>query len=409
MSFNAAVFGHSWAFLSHSGTAPNEFIKQWGIAHAIQSKMGGDIVFPANLNFGVAGSTSQSMVDRLPAAIADMKSKGCNLVIVPGTGTNDRTSGFSVKQSKVNTVAIVHGFKHAGIDVVVLSEAPRGAPNALTGQALADHVEFYNWQVEELSKSCSVVDIWTTLVDPASEVHAPLPDVFSDGLHLTAIGAEMVADAASQAVGFFVKKDIFSNMFDVMRDSGACLTVNPNFKGTGGTLHAALRATAGSVLGNSWATLAGNFPTTLNTTFWKESVEGVEHQCIRIFGTTHATLNTTIQIYSDIDLTMLGGSDKVRTRSRLISEGFGLVGLALEQYVPANPTYYNLIDGDPHDNSQDVPSKRIESCRITPAYTHGGESTTIVLRPQLKFTMKRNAVVDVVVKIRSVESFKVIV
>lgn len=408
--YEAAVFGHSWAFLCHSGTAPNSFLKLWGVAQAIQAKLGGDVVFPQSLNYGVAGNTTAEMLARTDAAIADMQAKGCQMVVIPGLATNDRTaSTITLKDSVSNAVTIIHKFKAAGIQVVLLSDAPRGGASALTGQALADHKAFYDWQVQSLSKSCAFVDIWEILVDASSEIYAPLAGVFYDGIHLSQIGAELVGSAAAPVVRRLIPTGgKYGALFDALVDADACVVPNAKLTGVSGAIAGNAYPVAGSVIADGWNAMGQNTVATMSTTWYKEVVDGDEWQCVRIQGTTSASAFSNIQLYRDVDLATLQVGDKVISRATVSSQGAGIVGLSLEQYVPANPAYYALVDGDFHDGTQAYPDKPLTVARVSPVYTHNvNGSTTVVLRELVKVTFAKGATVDVVVKIKEVGVFKV--
>lgn len=413
-SFQVAIFGHSWAFLSHSGSANgNEFIKLWGVAHGIQSKMSGDVIFPRALNFGVAGCTTQDMIANQPAAIAAMKAAGCTLVVIPGTSTNDRTSDFTVARSKQNVAAILQGFKRNGIDVVMLSEAPRGgssgASSALTGQRLANHIEMVKWQLEELSKICTVVDIFNPLVDISSGgAYLPKDGIMRDGLHLSEMGAELVGRLTVGAMRKYVPVGSAGELIDLARTSGATFNTNPALTGTAGTMEAGVKAEAGSVVATGWNASGENFPATGLTTVWyKEKIGLEEYQCVRIRGQAPADNFPVVYFQQDQTIANLGASDTLQARATdLISHGTGLIGVGLEFVISTSKAFYLVQDGDVHDAARDYPSYHVRSCRLTPKYIHDTTVTNNLVRSELRITLKKGAAIDVVIKVGNLEVMK---
>jgi len=399
-----AVFGHSWAFLCHSATAPNSFIKSWGVAHATQARLGGDVVFPQELNYGIAGDTTAGMLGRCDAAIADMQSKGCSTVLIPGLATNDRSASLSVADSARNSVAIIKKFIDADFTVVVLSEAPRNGAYELTGQNLTNHTAFYEWGRNYLPSCCVFVDIWDTL----SSGGIPKPGMLHDGIHLSQIGADAVGKVIAAAIRDYVPLGgKLTRLFDALVAVDACSVKNPSMEGTSGTIPGNCYPSVGSVLATHWNGLGQN-AAGLTTHWYKEVEDGVTYQVVRITGNTAAGANPVIQIYQDVDLNTLVSGDKVVGRAYLDYEGQHIVGVSREQYVPASPAYYALVDGDYHDASQTLPSDKNIVARITPVYTHNvNGSTTIVLRQTLKIVLDKAKTVDVVVRVAELSAFKV--
>lgn len=405
-------FGDSRIFLSNSGGGFNDFLKGFGIAHWVQSYSGGACIMPSALNGGVAGDTTSQMLIRQPAYITTAKAAGCNLVVVMGS-TNDRTgNALELAQSKQNLREIVRSFQINGIDVILVSETPRGNGSSsyeLSTQAQRDdHYAMHVWIETEMSKICTVVNLWDQMVDPASgKLYYPRAETVRDGIHWSKIGAQLAGKGIGPAAARFTRGMpdlLLSNAAFSASNIRGTLTPNPLTIGTGGAISGNNNPAAGSQLAANWGAESSNM-TGLTTTWSKEVVDGVEWQKVRITGTSGST-PPEITAFADVTLASLANGDKIKATGLVQSEGAGLgaVGLAMLMI----PKYAQKLDVDDSDPSLPWPSERLGPLPYeTPALVYQSADGHTLIRARVIINVRPSMAVDATVWFTKTGVFKV--
>lgn len=405
-------FGDSRIFLSWSGSGNNDFLKNYGIMFWTQAFSDGCCAAPVAYNGGVAGETTADMLLRQPAYIANARAAGVNLVVIAAS-TNDRTGDkLDLGTSKRNLVEIVRNFQLGGIDVIVISETPRGTGSSqyeLTPSQAADHYAMHLWIERELSRMCAVVNAWDLWVDPASGTkYWPLASMVRDGIHPTKIGAMVIGRLVARVARSYCRglpERLESNvLFNAISNIKGSLSTNPMMLGTGGYISGNSNATAGSVLADGWTTSCNNMAG-VATTWSKEVIDGTTWQKVLVTGTAGA-IAPEITVYSPVPLASLANGDKIKATGLFTSEGSGLAGVGLAIYM--EPSYSQKLDGDDSDNSLPWPKEKLGPLsRETPVLAFLTSSNHQVIRTRVIINVQANTPVNATVWFTKTGAIKV--
>lgn len=357
-------FGDSRIFLSWSGSGANDYLKTWGLMGWVQKFSNGACSAPVAYNGGVAGDTTAQMLVRQAAYIATLKAAGVNLVVVWGS-TNDRPAGIDLGTSQRNLREIVRNFQIAGIDVILISETPRGNGSSsyeLTAAQKADHYAMHVWIETVMSQMCAVANVWDYWVDPSSGTnYYPLASVVRDWIHPSKIGAMVAGRVVGKIVAAWCRglPDLAESnvVFNATSNPKGSLTPNPLVAGTGGSIYASCAPVAGSVLADGWiAELTSGSISGLTTTWSKETLNGVSYQKLRIKGIATSS-PAEVSAYLDVPLASLANNDKLKASGLVISQGVGLSAIGLNLMLV--PGYTQKLDGDESDSSLPYPSENL--------------------------------------------------
>ncbi|MFV1943477.1 SGNH/GDSL hydrolase family protein [Pseudomonas luteola] len=417
-SRNASIFGDSRAFLCHSGSnsgsgTGNNFVKGYGIAHHIAAHSQGAVHFPWALQGGVAGDTTEQALDRLPAHLEKLKAAGCNLMFII-IGTNDRTGGqIDLGTTKRNVMEIVQDTEAAGITPVLLNDFPRGTGSSgyeLTDALAAEHYAYSRWVLNEMSKTCHVINTYDSWLDPASGTkYRPYANAVRDGIHPSKIGGQLAGRVAGP-----VAAQIASNVGDILQsntlfnaDSNpmGSLTPNPLCLLTGGSLDASVNPAAGSQISQGWAAEGSNM-TGLVTTWSKEvDANGMEWQKVRITGTAGATA-PNFNAYVNVTLSNLSDNDKLKASGLIRYKGKGLSNVGLGMLI--TPTWTVKMDSDDPDTSLPWPSDSFGVIsRETPELIYLSSDSLTLIRPRVDITLQPNVAVDATIWFTKTGAFKI--
>jgi len=409
---NVGLFGDSRAFLSHSGGGTmgdgtnHNYNKSYGLAATGQAYSLGAVCIPWALNGGVAGNTTEDMLDRQAAYITTLQAAKCTLVVVVA-GTNDRTGSsapnLDLGTTKKNIREIVRNFKLAGIEVVLLNDTPRGTGSSayeLTAANAADHYAYSRWVLKEMSKMCVVVNTYDAWLDPSSgSLYRPYAWMVRDGIHPSKIGADAIGRVLGPVLARLMRQlgDLFESnvLYNATSNPKGSLTANPLMTETGGTLAASCNASTGSVLAKGWAAEGSNM-TGITTTWTKEVDEkGMEWQRVDIKGTAGST-QPTFNLYVNITLTQLADQDKIKATGLFKSRGKGLSNVSLAMLM--TPSWTLKIDSDDPDSTLPWPTELIGPCsREIPQLVFTTAAGHTLLRPRFEVTMQPSAAVDATV------------
>lgn len=259
--------------------------------------------FDLTHNFGWGGDNTFQMRARVQAVI----DSGAGTCIVAG-GTNDRTSGLSAADTIANLTWIRDQLNAAGIFVIMMTPAPRGdtafPDKALAGAALGDHLTVRKWILNQgLNYATVVVDLWTTLADPASTTAGIKLNYTRDGLHPLPLGAYYWGKPLAVAMCQVVDKDLSllpatnSDTFDAVTNPGGNVTVNPLFQGTAG-----VPAAGGSgVLGDGWGGTNAGAAAGVTRVYSKVTTPTGDWQQV-VIGGTAPTGTAAVDIFRQIGL-----------------------------------------------------------------------------------------------------------
>lgn len=392
-------FGDSRAFLSFSGSNGHDYLKGYGIACWAQKWANGCVTFPASLNGGKAGETTQEMLTRQAAYIATLKAAGSTMVVLIA-GTNDRTGNkLALRQSKTNIERLVSNFQEAGIAVVLVSETPRGTGSSsyeLTAAQAADHYQLHLWIERVMSRVCLVANVWDSWIDTASgQLFRPLAAMVMDGIHPSKIGAMWAGKAvAIRLMQLSRRLPTLAHASDVWSSSNpqGNLTVNAQVTGIGGVIAASCNPTVGSVLATGWNTEASNMAG-VTTTWSKELSAGEEWQRVDLVGTATAAAAPELIVYVDLNLAALADGDKIRATGLLGSKGNGLAAVGLALMVV--PGYSLKLDGEDSDNTQPWPSRRLGPFPYeSPALTFSAAAGLTLVRVRVQINLQARAAVN---------------
>lgn len=406
-------FGDSRISMNHSGSGGNDFIKSFGWAHWLQAYSKGVASVPVAYNGGVAGNTTKEMYARQLDWIATYKAAGVNLVVVAGS-TNDRTGdNLSLGDSKRYLREIVRRFQLAGIEVILVSETPRGNGSSsyeLTASQKADHYAMHLWIEEEMSKMCVVANVWDAWIDPASGTnYYPLASMVRDGIHPSKIGAQAWGRVLAPLVRAYVRGlgDLLESntLYNASSAPLGSLSPNPMMTGTGGSIASSCNPVAGSVLAANWGAEANNMAG-LTTTWSKETdARNVTWQKCVVTGTAGSNV-PELTLFSDVSLASLVNGDKVKSTGLVRTVGSGLS--AAGQALLLVPSYTQKLDGDDSDPSLPWPSDDTGVLhRESPVLNFLTASNHTLIRTRVIFTFQAGAAVNATLWVSKCGAFKV--
>lgn len=417
------VFGDSKGAFSWSGSGQNQLMKAFGLSGIISALSHHRVYGPRELNFGVAGETTNEWMRRLKQAV----DAPCDLMFVIGS-SNDRRNGTALARSKENAIAITDALLRSGKVVVWFAETPKGdGAYALTDAQQADHNAFHFWCLTELPRrGAIVVDAYPGMVDPASAKMYPLPGIMLDGAHASVRGNYYMG-AAPQAViralyperYDYVGEGVPYNLDTAIRGA---LTPNPTLTGTTGTVTTAAQAfvQAGYQVATGWTLDKGdNAPTGISVRAYKETDADGEWQCFAVTGTLTASFGAFVLRCDPQSLStaMLVG-DAARGAALLDARGTGLVSaeLAFSAATTAasdgKTTYFGLSDGDPGGapgalSWWPIEQQRVRFSRETPTLTKQADPALAGFTLKLVVYPSTEVASDFVVRVRWAGAFKV--
>lgn len=385
-------FGDSRAFLSYTPPSPTQSqLRNVGLAHWLQAYGLNAFTLQVELAAGIAGDTTEGMRKRQPAFIEMLKARGCTRAVFIGS-TNDRTAGIDLGISQQNVRGIVDNFLEAGISVIAISETPRGTGSSdyelRTQELKNDHYKMHLWFKNELSKICTVIDVWDLMVDPASGSNYYVKDGMTvDGIHMSKVGAQQVGIAGGERIaaetrhlGDFLQSNVG---FNAHSNPWGSLTANPLLEGTDGTVSGSV--TQGSQLATGWKA-AAHRAEGLTVTLSKETdFDGRTWQKVQVRGRSAAGNGPQIQITTPVPMGDVQHGDRIKATALVRSQGAGLSNVALAiLMVPAW-----ALKGDAEDSHKDFPWPSGATgvlSRETPPYQHDGSQTSLDVRFDIDFT-----------------------
>lgn len=185
-------------------------------------------------NFGVAGDALNDIDARTDPLI----NFAPDLVFLRG-GTNTGTGNSTFEQKKASLDSILAKLEAEGIYVILSTVYPRavtgtGFSTTISEALMAEILEFNAYIRTLASNNVYVVDPWNDMVDPQyeegvdAEYGTPLPEMVSDGVHLSTIGAFTAAKTLRTCLNLLLPTKTFwlageTNKF-----------TNPGFTGTSG-------------------------------------------------------------------------------------------------------------------------------------------------------------------------------
>lgn len=354
---NCGIFGDSKASFSWSGGGQNQLAKAFGLTSHIAAFSGLRAYFPRELNFGVAGETTNQWMRRLKQAV----DAPCDIMYVIGS-SNDRRNGTPLSDSKNNALLITDALTRAGKVVIWFAETPKGSGiYQLTEAQQKDHIEFHRWALKELPKrGAIVIDAYAEMVDPASALEYPLPDMMMDGAHQGARGAFIMGRAGAvplwtlfpEAYNYFG----YGATYNLDRNIAGSLTPNPLMAGMTGTVAASTVGVGPNPqIATGWqlANTDGTQPTGLAIEAYKQVDAEGEWQYFRIAGRLTApgggyVLQANV---APTDAILVGDTFQAAAIYEAWGQGIRSVELAFTAVTTdATPktTYFALSDGDPN-------------------------------------------------------------
>lgn len=257
-SLTVAGLGDSITFQANGGVTLTKRAIGYLTQAEILSK--GKIYFDITTNFGVSGETLSQILNRTPAAIQVMKSKGIQVCIVHG-GTNDVSdvSGTTntYQTSKNAFTSICNMLLYAGITPVVMPILPRafGTPGvAITSSQQKRLQRIANMQRDYVSNTPGTILVDPTLnwTDQSNALAYPLGSdgstigtrpvtaITSDDLHPShrgafKLGLLLVSALQSRLDALITRTWSQADVFDVTDNPSGALLLNPLLVGTTGT------------------------------------------------------------------------------------------------------------------------------------------------------------------------------
>ena len=390
LSREFAILGDSRTFQCHTVAATATATENYGYAFWAAQASGG--FCPAAFNFGIGGDTTAMMLARIGTVVACP----ADIVLFMG-GTNDRTGGMTVADTKRNIIAIVRRLQRAGKIVIVGTDTPRFGANALTPAQQADHEAIRDWILNELSLITPVADTYSLIIP--SDLH--------DQLHVAVTGAYKVGYLGfGPVLSRFIRlgADLPTEATDAWSANNVTgsLTANPTMLGSGNMSTASVNPVAGSVIATGFKG-AGSAFTGLTTQWFKEAAKYGEAQGITLAGTPTTASSylafsptATLANYKAGDtLSLMCGYD-------LVGDGNGVLGVTAELLVtkPVNgtSTTFYFRDGDKYQDPFSMPAGSISGTLDTQRYTLDGTETAIV--PRIAIYFAQNVPLASTVKIR---------
>jgi len=330
------------------------------------------------------------------ARITPVVNSPAEIVLFMG-GTNDRTGGMSVADTKRNITAIVKRLNKAGKIVIVANDTPRFADKALTPSQQVDHENIRDWVLNELSEFTPVADTYSLIVQ--SDLHG--------NLHPNPKGAYKIGGAFSEAIEKYSKIPVdlpvdSTDTFSVTNTTGS-LVANPLMSGSANMSTASVNPIAPSVIATGYKGAGSSF-TGVSTQWSKEVSEVGEYQVVTFSGSA-----TTVGAYlafsptATFSLANLSVGDTISLMASLdvIDKASGILGVTAELLItkPVSGTsttiYYR--DGDKYQDPYTLPTNEFNLSVETQRYTFDGTETAIV--PRVSVYLAQNVEQNATVKI----------
>lgn len=309
-----------------SGTATTRSAR--GLPFWIQALTKGAVRFPADLNFAVAGQTTQGLIDGGQLAACAASRAAIVLVCV---GTNDAATDGSAAATRASYLTAAMAFKAAGKAVIWIAETPRGntfyTPDLrLTANQLLAHNGMRDWILRvlpSLSPKFVAVDIYPAIADLASATGDVLLDdafgrVTRDGLHPAMSGAYSIALQCLPAFQKLVAPStgvvcLKSDLYNATHNPYGNLIGNGRMEGSAGTKPSGWTGD----LADNWAGIeTGMSGGTWSTrAFSKVANDRGDWQQIDIEGTSNSTGTQLVHIYRRLTLGNVAAGD--------VLEGYG--------------------------------------------------------------------------------------
>lgn len=386
-----AIFGDSRTAMCHTIAATAYTTENYGYAFWACA-LSGKAFVPYTNNFGVGGDTTAQMLARITPVV----NSAADIVLFMG-GTNDRTGGMSVADTKRNITAIVKRLNKAGKIVIVANDTPRFADKALTPSQQADHEAIRDWVTNELSAITPVVDTYSRIVQ--SDLH--------DNLHPNPKGAYKIGGVFAEAIVKYSKipTDLpqdSTDTFSAFNTTGS-LVANPFMTGSANMSTASVNPIAPSVIATGFKGAGSSF-TGVNTQWSKEQSEFGELQVITFTGTpTTAGAYLAFSPTSAFTLANVAVGDIISLLAfvEISDKNSGVLGVTAELVVtkPVSGTsttiYYR--DGDKYQDPYTLTKDNLSLSMETQRYTVDGTETAIVPRISVYFAqnVQQNATVKI--------------
>lgn len=387
-----AIFGDSRTAMCHTIAATAYSTENYGYAFWACA-LSGKAFCPYTNNFGVGGDTTAQMLARITAVV----NSPADIVLFMG-GTNDRTGGMSVADTKRNITAIVRRLSKAGKIVIVANDTPRFADKALTPSQQDDHEAVRDWITNELSAITPVVDTYSRIVQ--TDLH--------DNLHPNPKGAYKIGSAFAEALVKYSKIPVdlpvdSTDTFSATNITGS-LVANPLMSGSANMGTASVNPIAGSVVATGYKGAGSSF-TGVTTQWSKETSEVGEAQVIT-FGGTPTTAGSYLAFSPTATFTLanvaVGNIISFLAAVEIEGDASGILGVTTELLItkPVGGTsttiYYR--DGDKYQDPYGMPSGPLSLSMETQRYTVDGTETAIV--PRISIYFVQNAKQSATVKIK---------
>lgn len=386
-----AIFGDSRTAMCHTIAATAYATENYGYAFWACA-LSGKAFVPYTNNFGVGGDTTAQMLARISAVVASPS----DIVLFMG-GTNDRTGGMSVADTKRNITAIVKRLNKAGKIVIVANDTPRFDDKALTPSQQADHETIRDWVLNELSAITPVVDTYSRIVQ--SDLH--------DNLHPNPKGAYKIGGAFAEAIVKYSKipsdlPEDSTDTFSTFNTTGS-LVANPFMTGAATISTASVNPISSSVIATGFKGAGSSF-TGVNTQWSKEQSEFGELQVITFTGTpTTSGAYLAFSPTSAFTLANVANGDVLSLMAcvQISDKNSGILGVTAELVVtkPISGTSTTLYyrDGDKYQDPYTMPTDDLTLTLETQRYTVDGTETAIVPRISVYFAqnVEQNATVKI--------------
>lgn len=379
LSREFAIFGDSRTAQCHTVAATAFATENYG--YAFWAAQVGNGFCPTTNNFGVGGDTTAQMLARISTVVASP----ADIILFMG-GTNDRTGGMTVADTKRNILAIVRRLQKAGKIVIVANDTPRFASKALTAPQQLDHEAIRDWINIELSKITPVADTYSHIV----------PADLHDDLHPNVKGAYKIG-----ALGFgpvlakYIRLGVdlpteATDLWSANNVTGS-LTANPTMLGSVTQATGSVNPIAGSLVATGFKGAGSSF-TGLTTQWSKEVALFGESQVIKFAGTpTTAGAYLAVSPTATFTLANVSAGNVISLMCAydLVGDGAGILGVTAELLITkpvatvSTTIYYR--DGDKYVDPHSMPAGTISGALDTQRYTVDGTETAIVARISVYF------------------------
>ena len=214
----------------------------------IQSLTGGRFIYDARLNLGISGETSAQIAARLPSALAT----DADTLWTEG-GTND---GVSVTVDQLWDILLNQTYlpwlaQRPNLIIRTITQRTQARWGTETADTIFQKDRAEAIRLRQLAFAAQmggrviVVDPVAAMNDPGGGYKVARDDLFVDGLHYSAKGADLIGKVGAAVVGPRVQ----AADFNMNADPGTLLT-NPVMAGTGGSITASVAMTG--VTPNGW-------------------------------------------------------------------------------------------------------------------------------------------------------------